>query len=589
MLWLIKDQSMVTVINSFSEKSNANFQIDFSGYHNRRWLPPSDIYPYILWVLRTTQWVSTEAGKTVSPTICCLSKSITVDLSPFLEVPKVPNKERRFNNEKISQEDIEHVLTRVGVAANLGNFSTDIIYSILLRLQELNEIGDRVRAIYRQIVAGKSREAIDRTSRAYKSFFRDGKVLARIAGRKEYCPLNKVYYIEDRTFCQEIVDKFAILDLDTRAGKDKVKSILGVSPLADISFKANSEPILHQLNADFQYDFLDFLPYVYSLRVEKDPKHNQLSALKKASVTLCRAIEASYVFAGEEIPFQLLSFEHIFVGRSNNVYLKASEDLHETLYDLKRDVKFCEAISEIISGILRVEENRDAIRELYSKDGPQRDDVLRIRLDDDELASLKRARELFGITSDPQKDFWYRVLRAARPSLTIPALTNEEELKAFASRSLKLDEDYTAEMLRRLDCDDYNAPDNIPLLIALFKKIGMDVASFNQLTTNQIDLSPWGKMEVVDTKVEVVQCQDGGVGDGKGSKGRIHKGVQRRSSEAGDGGRIERPGSGEEVVGRQVDHRVLDKEGQERQPVGPGQGDRRGDGNQPFKARERRA
>lgn len=166
-------------------------------------------------------------------------------------------------------------------------------------------------------------------------------------------------------------------------------------------------------------------------------------------------------------------------------------NLYNSIYDLKKDMKFCEAISEIVSGVLKVEEIRSNLRDLYLKEDPQRKVTLSMDLDDDNLNGLTRSRQLLGKSSDLQQDFWYAVLKATKSSLNIPEFDSDKRQKIFISKNLKLKIEFIEDLFKNLDYDDINLENNLELILKLFKKIKLDVNKYNELTTRGIDLTEY--------------------------------------------------------------------------------------------------
>ncbi|OPY71255.1 MAG: hypothetical protein A4E63_01603 [Syntrophorhabdus sp. PtaU1.Bin050] len=489
LLWLLKDPAINEIIRNKTERNaDSKFALNLYGKSKTRYLYGRDIYPYLLWILRTTKWIKTKSGQRVEPTVCCFSKTIGHDLSPLIEVPDIVYSDKRFVSSRVSQEDIEYLLTAIGATSDLAKFPTETIYAMLLKLPELDGSETKARAIYKQIVENRTKEQTDRKNPAFKKYLQDGKVLALIGNQKSYHPIGGTYYVENRTFCQEVINNFPILDLDKRVGKDKVKAILGVQPLEDIIFKLKGNPQVHPLNLEFQRDFEELKPYIYALRVVKDSKHVQLASLKHSNVTLCTHIEAAYIHNEREVDFQVKPYEHFFVGRTNNVYLKVDPTSFVLLSDLREDIRFCEAIGEIVSGILKVEENRETISNLYSRNESQRRDILRTRLDDDELRYLAESSSLLGVATDPQRDFWYCVCRTASPSSRFPELETDDELKVFLSKALRLEDQYVEKVFDKLDYDDIESRDNLELIIDLFRVVGIDIGQFNRQTVRTLDL-----------------------------------------------------------------------------------------------------
>jgi len=120
----------------------------------------------------------------------------------------------------------------------------------------------------------------------------------------------------------------------------------------------------------------------------------ELNHLKKLKIVLCSEISATYQFDDTEGELQLNPYEHIQVENTAYLLLDPGKD-YRNIPDLKGDIRFCESLAEIITGILKVGENLKDYRELFPKDKQQRDLVIQSDIDDPDLEKLKQARELF--------------------------------------------------------------------------------------------------------------------------------------------------------------------------------------------------
>ncbi len=130
-------------------------------------------------------------------------------------------------------------------------------------------------------------------------------------------------------------------------------------------------------------------------------------------------------------------YEHIQAGGETTAYLLIDpEKRYKNLNDLRNDFKFCESFAEIISGILKVGENRKDFRELFPKDKSQRDMRIQSDLDDPDLEKLKKARELFRNPSDIEQDFWQNILETKGYELNLIEQVEHKDIVELLIRNL---------------------------------------------------------------------------------------------------------------------------------------------------------
>ncbi|WP_216830744.1 DUF3883 domain-containing protein [Alkalihalobacterium elongatum] len=500
LVWLMKDPVVSQLIREGHERSNkAYFNLYLKRKLNYRRLNPQKIKAFLVWKLQTSKWIENADKQKVETRICCLSRAIGPEFSPLIEVPAVYENQEKWIKHKITLMEIENFLLKIGIGPDLRSFSNETIYTILCKLPELDPHGKVARAIYKQIIIGKPR--IHGGNQAYQTFIDKGLVLVKTEGERKYVPVNEAYYVENRTFCKEIMKQFPILELDKRLGNKQVKSVLGVHPLEGLKFKLTTKPKLHRLDERFQLDLEEFKPYIYAYRLEKDNKRSELERLKNLRIYLCTEINATFIHKKQEKPFDVQNYEYISVGKGKQIYLKLDEDQFHTLEELREDTLFNEAISDIISGVLKVEENRKDFREMYSKKIPQREELIRLELEDPQLLKLNQSRGLLKITTDPQRIFWLAVLRAAKVKPDFD-MESETVFKKSISENLYLDDAYLERVWTTLDCEEIDAHSNAPLLISLFKDISIDCAQFNQFTLKEIDLTHYYRNELERLKVD---------------------------------------------------------------------------------------
>ncbi len=187
-------------------------------------------------------------------------------------------------------------------------------------------------------------------------------------------------------------------------------------------------PPLHLLNGKFEQEIESFKPYIYVFRQDKDTTGKEKSLIKDVRFKLVTDLNVIFERESEKNEFSLSAYEYLYLQKNRIVYIKTPEYLDDER-KLKEDVNFCSTIAEAFSALIDVDEQRQQIRELYSKSASSRDDIIRTEFDDKKLERLLLAREKLGITNDPKIHFWSAFMKCF-PSNQIPdgATSREEEL-----------------------------------------------------------------------------------------------------------------------------------------------------------------
>lgn len=498
--WLHVDPRINEMIREGRELIGSKYLIGIKGMRNRRTISYSDITSFIVWKLKTTPWIKGESGQKVKPEICCLSKTL-IDMSPLVETIQINIKDKVFKENNIGLKDIEYILTKIGVSDDFSSFSTETIYAILERLETADPDGKKAKTIYRQIIESKprdwSRQLVKNKSR--NEFIEDGKIFAKKDGQISYYPVKDTYYVDNITFCKEIVQKFPIVEIDRRSGKEQVRDIFGVKPLEDIKFEINEEPKRHNLDKDFAKAFESFKPYILAYRLQKPTVNTELNRLKKLKIVLCSDIKATYKHDNTEAELRLNPYEHIQAGTETTAYiLLDSGKRYDNLTELKNDFKFCESFAEIITGILKVGENRKDFRDLFPYDKAQRDMRIKSDLDDPDFEKLKKARELFRNPSDLEQDFWQNILEIRKIDFNINEQAEGKDIVKVLAEKLKLDESITRELFKNINYEELSNKHNLLHLKTLFQNLDITVDDFNKVSFDQIDFNEIFQKEIAN-------------------------------------------------------------------------------------------
>lgn len=500
LVWIHLDPRINEMIREGRELEGSTYLIDIRGMRNWRTISHRNISSYIVWKLKTTKWVKTESGGKVKPEICCLSKTL-IDMSPLVEVPALNLKDKAFKENNIGLNDVEYILTKVGASADFSAFPTETIYSILSKLETSDPEGKKAKTIYRQIIESKPRDWSKKAAKekARNDFVEEGKLLAKSDGQISYFPVKDAYYVDNITFCKEIMQKFPIVEIDRRSGKDQVRDIFGVNPLEDIKFEIDEEPQRHKLDKVFSKAFESFKPYILAYRLQKKDVNTELNRLKKLKIVLCTDIKATYKHDDVEDDLTLNPYEHIQAGGETTAYLLLNpEKRYDNLGDLKNDIKFCESFAEIISGILKVGENRKDFRDLFPKDKSQRDMIIQSDLGDPDLEKLKKARELFRNPSDLEEDFWQNILEAKGSELKLIEQAEGKDIVKLLADELKIEKNLLEEFYKKINYEELSIKSNLPYFKHLFEALKISVEEFNHVSYEQIDFQEYFEREITN-------------------------------------------------------------------------------------------
>lgn len=488
LFWLYND-SRITEQQETNSNSIIKFSITNKQYY--AYIRNGDIPSYLLWEIQRTKWIKTETEKTSKPTDCCISKTISKEFSPFIEIPRIKYDSQLFKDSKIKQNEIDYFLLKVGVNKEISDFSTETIYTMLANLNSIDKDGKKARLIYRELAENLDEKKIDKNSSSYQSFIDEGLVYCKKDGKYSYEAAKNVYYVEDKTFGEDIINQFHTIEIDRRKGARKIKSLFGVTPLENLEFTLSSLPTLHNLNDLFQKEIDILKPYFYAFRLLKDTDGKELNWIKNSRITLCTHIEPKYNHNSEEKDFKLKMYEFIYIEKKNEVYLLIEDsNKYKSIADFQSDYKFSDSIAEIYSSILKVDFHRISFSRLFEANTEKRSHIVKTELDDNKLDKLKSAKQKLNVVDDPKIQFWFSILSTLKKDYDYRKY-EDDEFSALILSSIDLSiNDY------KFNYEAINDIANFPLLIKLFSVIEIDISDFNKNSTIALDIIPYFEEEI---------------------------------------------------------------------------------------------
>ena len=452
-----------------------------------------DMPSYLLWKLSRIKWMETKSNSKVEPCRCCISKSITEDFSPLIEVPRIDYSSLN----SYDKHDIELVLHKIGVKTEIKDFSQQEIYSILNRLSDIDNGNKKARLLYRELVENLDEDDIDESLPERKDFIEKGKVFCKQDNQDSFESVKNVYYLQDRIYGENIIKQFKTIAIDRRRNSTVVKRLFGVEPLANLKFSLNKNPMMNEhLNAELKQELQNLTPYVYALRSSnsKDVYFSRLA--DKWAIKVCSEISPFYKKKDDdkENGFVLNDYEFVYVSENNTYYVLLKNKGDFTLSQLKSDYKFVDIISEIYSNILKVDSIRPLISRLFEADTKKRDHILKTEIDDSET-KLKEAQRQLNIVSDQKVLFWLGILDTINRGVDYKEYEKTElENLVFEKTGIQID-DYS------IDYDELSSENcNFREIKNLFNKLDIDIASFNNHSFCKLNLVPYLKKSLTKIK-----------------------------------------------------------------------------------------
>lgn len=441
-----------------------------------RILHKQDMRSYVKWKISTTNFLPIESERFKSePEKCCLSKTITNEFSPFVEKPKIPI---AAISEKLqlSEDIIENYLILIGVHREISSFSIDVLYKMLHSLTNSDKEGKVAKTIYREVINNFNESKLDTSHSTYQNFLRNGNVLCAKGNEIGYYPVSQAYYIETKTFGNNILKRFPLVFIDRKRGNKKVERLFGVKSLENISFKISGEPTIHSLSHVFIEEVHRFKALIYALRMHQDTRHEIKNRLKRLKIILTSEIRAEFIHDNIPQKFELEQYEFIVTKNKSHFHILVAE-ADTNLDDLKQNIQFCDSIAEIFTTLINTEEYRDFIHDLYAKREVDREPRLLSYLQQDTNDLIVQAKSQLDIIDDIRLSFWSAFSIASGKNIKTE-IRNEKELTHFLKKKLKLSNDILDRVSSVDTFTQLSDLSNLEFLYKLFLDFKVDYVKF---------------------------------------------------------------------------------------------------------------
>ncbi len=453
--WIRNDSTLMQLLNTYETNTSRGYVIN--AYQQRpREFNGDQLASYVRFIFASREWIEVD-GQRYAPMNCLLEGKIGSQFAPLVVSPDISTFVTNQNRKSFEIASIRDIFERVGAASEYSELDTDTLYSLLLKLPEIDIDGEISKSLYSAVLRAGGIKKFDPNSHSYKQFLSSGKVFCKSS--KSFERVTSVHYLTEKTVSREVLKPFNLIAIPSRQSQANIQQYFGVMPLK-IKGSVVGSPILHLDNTAFEQDFYNFVIYAFCKRVDT-AKQSEISAIKSLKVKLCTQIEADY---GKGV---VVLGENSYIRGSNCVYVQAPAYCR-SLRTLKDDVNFCSMIAELFMTVVDIQDEGlyTYIRSLYEKEAHKRNAL--ILRDYDDLSILERSREVLDRVQSTKEMFL----------TTCMLFSKKTEMDALQSE------------VNQLDFDDLNSTDNVGKLIKIIKELNIDVADFNEQSEIVIDIRP---------------------------------------------------------------------------------------------------
>lgn len=425
---------------------------------------------YFIYSLNQIRWIPVHGKKDkITPAMASL---MPYDLSPYYDKPNVDFKGLKKLNDEWDENKIRSVLSKIGFKTSISDMEYSDIYKLLMALPTIDVQFINSTKIYEEMIKKYDKEPLDDLLE-YKTFINEGKIVAKKNKTKSYQPVKNVYYADNRELCDTLLNETYIFDMRLRQGAGQINSLFGVNVLRDYDIDFVKQPIISKLQDDFKIEYKELIPYILVKRNQPKLAKTDLNNLANNQIELCDELSIKYAAIEDEEPkeYGLKYNDYVYVSKNRKGYIVSQK--FTSILDAFNDIDFSDALAELISMILKVENIKDPCRELIGKRKEDRDKIIIRDHGDNGVTDLRNFQRELGIFKDNESLFWD----------TISALTKKK--KGVILKSTQLSENFNYNQL--------SDEANVLSIIELFKKQAITIEQFNSFGELKINISQYHK------------------------------------------------------------------------------------------------
>jgi len=389
----------------------------------------------------------------------------------FVNDFKIDYKHSLFEKYNISEDDINNLLLNLGAKENFEDFSIGRISNIVAKLKEKDPKGRNAQKIYKLAFEHYKRHKTE------LNLNKDTFLFAKKGEELNYYPIEEVYYTDNITLPKKIIDQHPILNFPKRVGESQVSKFFGVRTFKDYEIEIKEIKINDVLTNEINEYLTEIKPYLLTIRLSKitADKQKQINresnSIKYLEIKVCNSINCN--IEGNEIELE----DYDFIKSDNIFYIRFT--LNSNIQELRKDSKFSDIISEIITIVFKVNENKTDFRTCFRNDI---EDTEYHTINEYGEDLLQEAKELLNM-SDYQRTFWKTIF-----SIKEKNLDSKQDLNKQITDAFHFD---LSQILNLIDYQFLSTKSNIEYLKDIFYKIDISIEDFNKKSHKKIDLSKY--------------------------------------------------------------------------------------------------
>lgn len=489
--WLLKDSKALEYINSLKEINDQSLMIYRGAYERKnREINNNYLSSFIRYYLSKKEWIKIN-NNFFNADHCCLEE---IKLKGVIETIKVDIKDVRRYCPDASINDVYALLQKFGISETFADLTTNVKYELLLRLPELDKECRYGKSIYNKM-KGTADKTLAEGGSNYQKFISEGKVLVSVNGEKKYVSVKEAKYTPNKLFSEKILNEFPMLVYDYRQGR--VQDIFGVELLGDIHPTVSNEKLNTNINKQFNSNFEEFKVYILASRLITNESDTDLRKLNRLNIVLANSLTVDFPINNGKKSVKLDDYQTVYLNETDEnkrkiAYIKIPDNCK--LYtEIESNPYFADAVAEIVSTVLDLSNDLAFFSSLFSSSHERRKNLLINTKGEEVLEYIDLAQKKLKIIFNSRQEFWISIASIKNIHLL------EESPVVDIIDSLGGDREWED----KLDYDHLNKIENIPILIDLFKTLGIDIEEYNKQTADKIYLTEYYQRQFDDLKISL--------------------------------------------------------------------------------------
>ena len=392
---------------------------------------------------------------------------ITDEKLAFINDTNINYSHKLFTKYQIEKDKINSILLELGAKENFSDLSIERVSEILGSLEEKDTKGKTTQKIYKLAFEHyrKNKQELIITDN-FKLFSTKG-------NKSGYFACSEVYYSDNSKLPKKIINQEPILNFPKRVGESQVSTFFRIKTFKDFKIKVKSKELNTSMTQWLNEYLRSIKPYLLSIRLSKITADKQkqinreVKSIKSLNIEICNRISCD--IKNSEIELE----EYDFINEGNNFYIKTNA--FYDLKSLKKNSTICDLVSEIITIVFQVNENKLDFRSCFRNDIQDTEHSIISEYGNEVLQEAKSLLDM----SDYQKEFWQTVFK----------IQHKTEFYNFNKSIDKIRQSEYGSIIEDIDYQFLSDADNFPHLKKIFEKLNISVIGFNQVSFTKIDLS----------------------------------------------------------------------------------------------------